>query len=315
MRSLAIVSVLALLWAGCAEKATPLAQAPPEPTGPLVVEGVVVDPAIHPLSGVRVVLEAEGVPVGESVTGPDGAFAFEVDSPGAYFLKATKTGFFRSDATVEVRAGGEAEPVRLVLLPDPETTPAIQAFTFHGYLECSATAFAVRLALCSMPDDLVLSAVCDQTGQCMDNVTNDSFLAVHEVQEGIPQWVQSEMAWESTQAFGEWMRAIPGVQNPQDGTYQDIQPYEGPSPLVMPTNGTIAHSLGVGNGRPYQVRVFASYMEETQPPVCLPNPVGCPWGVGFAFEQEFEVFTHVFFGFRPRAGWQFSVDGEHPLPS
>jgi hypothetical protein len=59
--------------------------------------------------------------------------------------------------------------------------------------------------------------------------------------------------------------------------------------------------------------VFSGYVNETAPPQCLPSPLGCPWGVGATYEQRFELFTHVFYGFEPPVGWRFSADGV-PVP-
>jgi hypothetical protein len=161
--------------------------------------------------------------------------------------------------------------------------------------------------LCQLPD-----GVC---GLGPGNLTTDQFMAVHTVSKQSVRFLQSEMVWSAGSQLSASLRAVPGSRSPADGKINDYRPFEGVSPLVMPMDGAVAQGLFIGNGKDFVVRVFSGYVNGTAAPTCLPSPVNCPWGVGASYEQKFQLFTHVFFGFTPPEGWQFSRDGVPPIPS
>jgi hypothetical protein len=306
---------LLLLLAGLAGCTGDGGDAAPQPTATPttgILRGVVVDEAIRPLAGVAVRLAVPGGGERNATTPEDGAFAFDGLAPGAYVLRAAKRGYFEVNVDANVTAGLESV-LRLVLPTDILNTPSIEGFSFNGFLQCSLTAFLVRVAACS-PQELA-QPVCGVAPCDALNVTNDQFMAVHPFSKPSIQFLQSELVWDAGSSLSTSLRAVAGAREPGTGELTDYRAFEGPSPLAMPIAGEAAQALLIGNGRDLAVRVFSGYAEGTAPPACLPSPVGCPWGVGAAFEQSFQLFTHAFFGFAPPDGWQFSRDGLPPVPA
>ena len=282
-----------------------------------VLRGVVVDEAIRPLANANVSIAAAEGQLSQ-VTGEDGLFAFGDLEPGAYVVQARKLGFLTASVAANVTAGVE-EPanVRVQLLADVLNQPAIDAYTFDGFLQCSVTAFYARAAVCN-PDEAA-QPLCQLPGEpCTQgpaNLTTDEFMAVHSVARQTVRFLQSEMGWEATQQGATSLRAVTGSRDPATGEINDYQPFEGPSPLIMPMDGAIAQALFIGNGKDLVIRVFSGYVPGTDPPACAPSPLGCPWGIGASYEQRFQIITHVFFGFEPPEGWQFGRDGLPPIPT
>ena len=80
-----------------------------------IVRGVVTDALNRPLGGASVVLQSSGgAEVGRLQSGDDGSFAFEAVAPGAYSLRAEKSGFQAATAPVRV-ADRETAAATLVL--------------------------------------------------------------------------------------------------------------------------------------------------------------------------------------------------------
>lgn len=310
-------ALLAALLAGCAAGDGD-APAPVEATATTgILRGVVVDEAIRPLVGVQVRVPLSDGTERNHTTTDTGAFAFDGLAPGGYLVLAGKLGFLEGSVAANVTAGvAEPPEVRLVLLADVLNAPAIEEFVFSGFLQCSVTAFVARLAacnpseaaqpLCSLPVPLCTGPV--------NNLTQDQFMAVHSVSRQSARFLQSEMVWEATSQLSSSLKAVPGARDPVSGSINDYRPFEGVSPLIMPMDGGVAQGLFIGNGKDLVVRVFSGYMDGTAPPQCLPSPVGCPWGVGAVYEQRFELYTHVFYGFEPPEGWQFGRDGLPEIP-
>lgn len=325
MRTLRAVLTLALavvlpLLAGCSGTGGGgAADAEVEATATTgVLRGVVVDEAIRPLLGVNVTVPmADGTTISR-MTADDGLFAFDGLPPGPYVVNARKLGFLDASVAANVTAGVDVpDSVRVLMPADVLNTPAIDQYSFDGFLQCSATAFYARAAACN-PDEAA-QPLCQLPGEpCTNgpaNLTTDEFMAVHTVARQSVRFLQSEMVWEATQQGSASLRALPGSRDPASGEINDYQPFEGPSPLIMPMDGAIAQALFIGNGKDLVVRVFSGYVPGTNPPACLPSPLGCPWGVGVSYEQRFQIVTHVFFGFEPPEGWQFGRDGLPPIPA
>ncbi|MEK6975428.1 MAG: carboxypeptidase-like regulatory domain-containing protein [Candidatus Thermoplasmatota archaeon] len=301
-----------------------------ESTG--ILRGVVIDEAIRPLAGVRVTVlrAAEGNVTME--TKDDGLFGFDKLAPGTYFVVAQKPGFITVQGSGEVVAG-EAEPdaVKLMLKPDPLNQPYVQPYHLDGYMTCSVRPMFIGLQ-CGF-------------GQSNDVVNSNEALS------GIPEWIQSEMTWDSTQAIGDEL-SLAIRCNPNDdpaGKCPDgvltIVRAEGVSPLTATLNRTIidAWALGGDGGNPLIINLFAFgrsdldvWDEETidgaQKPVtgndCMQwglvgqialgfDPTTCmrATGPGLVLNQKIDVYTHVFYGFTPNEGWSFIDDGQHPAPA
>ncbi|MEA3137221.1 MAG: Carboxypeptidase regulatory-like domain [Thermoplasmata archaeon] len=319
MRALlaAALAILPLL-AGCAggndAQESPLAAT--ATTG--ILRGVVVDEAIRPILGARITVPLSDGSVLNATTAEDGAFAFGDLLPGGYIVQAHKLAFLDTALSVNVTAG-DADPagVRVLMLADVLNAPFVEAFQFAGFMQCSFTLFVARVAacnpseatqpLCSLPVPLCTGPV--------QNLTQDKFMAVHSVSRQTARFLQSELVWNAGSQLSSSLKAVPGSRDPVSGEINDYRPYEGESPLAMPMPGAVAQALFIGNGKDLVVRVFSGYVNETAPPACLPSPIGCPWGVGATYEQRFDLFTHVFYGFEPPEGWRFSSDGVPPTPT
>jgi hypothetical protein len=312
------LALMAALMAGCVGTAKDklsedALQATPT-TG--ILRGVVVDAAIRPLAGVHIAVPQADGSVRNATTVEDGAFAFDGLQPGAYVVRAHRLGFLDTFVAANVTAGvADPDAVRLQMADDVLNAPAVESFAFDGFLQCSFTAFLARVAACN-PSEAAQPLCNTPAPVCtgpVSNVTEDHFMAVHSVSRQSVRFLQSELVWQPTSSLAQSLRALPGSRNPADGKINDYMPFEGPSPLVMPMDGGVAQGLFIGNGKDLVVRVFSGYVNGTNPPTCLPSPAGCPWGVGAVYEQRFQLFTHVFYGFTPPAGWQFGRDGV-PVP-
>lgn len=315
MRALPVLLAL-LLMAGCAEVPTdePLPTVPPPAQGTL--RGVVVDDAIRPLSNATVSITVTDGSLLNATTDSTGEFGFADLDAGAYVVRAAKVGYFEAQVTATVLATEETPSVRIVLSVDAAKAAYIAEYPFSGFLQCSATVVAARVAACN-PNEALAPLCGVPVGVCNagpGNLTEDRFLAVHTFDRSGIAFLQSEMVWQDTTGgLGKSLRAVPGARTPSDGKIGDYRAFEGESPLLMPMPGNLANGLLLGNGRDYIIRVFSGYMNGTAPP-CLPAPVNCQWGVGAVANQRFEVFTHVFYNMLPPDDWQFGRDGLPPLP-
>lgn len=306
-----VLTMLALTaLAGCAEEAPEpveddeafdgLEAQATEDTG--IIRGVVLDPAIVPIEGATVRIEGNDM---TTVSNEAGAFAFSGLTPGTYFLSIERLGFQSTQSSADVVAGDSAPPVvKIQMIPDPTTVPFASTFVYDAYIQCSESVIVVGYS-----------------GGCDNN-----FLVNYEkdVLGRTPDFAQSEMLWDSTQALGEWMNVM--YSSPGDGAllFNYVED-EGPSPLVIRANQTLMLDNGVVDDYPLQVRIFNSGIEGSDlgrdygDPVdgdnCIERPVlgGCTTGIGATVDQVLTVYTHAFYNFLPDEGWQFSVDGD-PVP-
>lgn len=314
---LAALATLALLLplAGCAQpdpsQDGQAAQATPT-TG--ILHGVVVDAAIRPLANVSVAIALVDGGERSQVTTDDGSWRFGDLAPGAYVVRAQRLGYFDAQVSANVTAGvDDPDGVRILLDVDAASVPAVDAYVFDGFLQCSVTLVAVRAAACNPDEAGACGLPVDLCGVGPGNLTDDRFMAVQTIGRGGIEFLQSEMQWQAGSGLGSNLRAVPGSRPEGGGATNDFRPFEGPSPLIMPMDGAIANGLFIGNGKDYVVRVFSGYMDGTAPP-CLPSPVGCQWGIGVAYEQRFSLITHAFYSFTPPEGWEFGRDGLPPVP-
>ncbi len=277
------------------------------------IRGVVVDEAIRPVTGAKVTVPMPDGSTLESTTGESGAFGFSKVPPGTYFVMVSKLGYFDSQQSVDVVAGVAAPPVTKVMLRvNAAATPYVQELTFAGFVECSTT----LLAVCALPNDPGEPII--YTG----NVTNDEFIGYFEV-DGPPQWVQSEMFWSSTQAISDrmWLwHSYADETGDFSGSFPDPH-VTGPSPLLLTHNESQAAEVALGNPNQLVLRVFSGDIEGTSAPDAIDNCYGVPGvacfanGPGFAIQQEFTIFTHLFYNYLPPDGWRFSDNSGVPQPS
>jgi hypothetical protein len=312
MRSALVAGLLvAALLAGCSDSPaaaddpsdadfTDLDLAASETTG--ILRGVVVDDAIRPVAGVEIALS--GPTPGNTTTTADGLFGFDGLAPGDYFVQASKAGFQSTQQSAQVVAGIADPPIVKVLLAiDPTTAPYVSTLIFEGFIECSGSFVAFGLAVCSTA-----------------GLPNDRFIQTYTLDRP-PQWVQSEMSWESTQAVSPELDLV--FSAPGEGVLLDNYAEQwGPSPLLVTANETLAAERGLGAGEDLMIRVFNQPVEGTESgdPVegddCIDRPAlgGCTTGVGVTLQQQFTIITNVFYGFTPNDAWLYAADGPHPLP-
>ncbi|HUR64275.1 MAG TPA: carboxypeptidase-like regulatory domain-containing protein [Candidatus Thermoplasmatota archaeon] len=272
-----------------------------------VVRGLVVDSAVRPLAGVELALRAGSSKVLHTNSTATGAFGFQGLEAGTYFIKATKAGYTDVQTSVEVVAGESNPPItRVSMAINPSARPFVETFVFKGFIDCSVTTVVVGAALCAIPNVV------------QPNTTNDN-TQVHYQPQRVPDWAQSEMVWKSTQNLGESL-SLMYSWDCGETLFCDHQ-VRGTSPLLLTANQTAIAQIGMGNSTDTYIRVFNTYNDATAPPpgTCAPEapqPVGkrCPRGVGLTLEQEFTIYTHLFYGFQPPEGYRFSADGSPPAP-
>lgn len=286
-----------------------------------VVRGIVIDPAVRPVAGARVAARGPGGASASAQSNEQGAFGLDGLAPGDWFLVVNRSGYRETQVSVAV-AAGVAEPpvVKVVLEADPSAAPYANAYVFDGFLECSFRGVVIGFALCS------------QVG-----TANDRFAQGY-TPDSVPDWWQSEMVWESTQAFGSELSldlsCLDGDPCP-DGQVL-INRSEGESPLFVTINRTQAEAFLLGAGQDVDIRVFAFGRQDTdlvdddQVNQQLNSTTGglvpcVEWpavfeacmrfgGVGIIVSQKFTVYSHEFHRFTPPAGWRFTVDGPPPTP-
>jgi hypothetical protein len=308
-----LLLVVCAALAGCAH--APAAPALSRATGPL--HGIVVDTGIRPLAGVR--LSAQG-PQGAVAanTSAMGTFAFPPLPLGAYVVTAHRAGFL--DARTTAQVDGADRALHIQLAPDPRTAPYVVASVFRGFVECSTTTL-VLTAIPNLPGDLVAQATCGAgPAPCTrpSNVTRDNDGTSIPV-DGFPLWVQHETVWQATQSLGEQLHLfVSALQGGASATSTSLNDTAGPSPLLTVLNTTALAAAKVGPGTLLQLTVFAGGMKDSGSQVCTPqvNPVlsySCLWDSGATTEQEFTIYTHLFYGFTPPPGYRFTADGD-PVP-
>ena len=259
-----------LLLAGCTGGGGDAdeADADTPPTGLGTIQGVVVSAAIVPLPGANVTL----LPDGPSVVTPDtGEFRFDGLAPGTHQVSVRLAGYVPQ----QVPATTGTTFARIVLEADTGAVRYVQAIGGEGFLERSANVAGARTASSQAP--------------------NYTF-------ERTPDFVQIEMAWDSTQAFGDELD-LTVLPLSGEAVVEAIGHAEGISPLVVRLNATALAAGNVGADIGIDLAVFAGQGE-----------VAAGRGFGAALNQRFTVFTHVFYGFEPPEDWTFIEDGAPTVP-
>jgi hypothetical protein len=262
-----------------------------------VIRGVVVDEAIRPLANVAV--EARGPDGGSrtATTGADGFFGFAGLAPGTWFLTAEKLAHMPSQQSIEVVAGVDDPPVaKLLLVFIPGEAPFYTEVKMEAFVQC----IVPGANLCA----IVNLYSCALAGHCEPIVEDTSFIVLHDelvALQRTPDWFQTEVVWQSTQSVSDGLSVR---FSPEGGALSEqTDRVAGPSPLVMLVDRTRAEEWGTGTEFGMVYEIFG-HMEET-------SAVG---SVGFVVNQRVSFFFHVFYGYAPPDGWQFSIDGSVPQP-
>lgn len=243
-----------------------------------MIRGLVVTEAIAPLADAVVELD-EGARTAR--TDEDGLFTFIDVEPGGHRLRATMAGYFPALAELQVEADQTAPMIRLVLRAENAVTPYAQTMKWDGIIQCSFSVLGTG-------------------GNCVPAVFGDDFSEIYQF-EGRPDWVQSEMVWESTQALGEdmsiefWCNRGP----PCEADSLLIIGAVGPSPQTLILERGLIDKWQVGDpDQILYIRVDGRSAGDV-PEVVLSQP--------------FTVYTTVFYNTVPPQGWTFVKDGEPPV--
>jgi hypothetical protein len=313
LRLAVVVLLCAALLAGCASKG-PAAPVPSlqasATTG--VIRVVVVDTSIRPLSNATVTVTHGGAAVQTKATGADGFAGFQGLAPGTYFLEVHKAHFADAQQSVDVVAGVADPPVAKVQLAIPVGGLAFfQEFKLDGFMECAGGGgnwcFIANYYPC----------LAEQTaGQpCTGNLTNDnSFFTIDKPLtdlQRVPDWLQAELVWESTQAALPYMTIRLDIDCACNTTIDNATTATGTSPVLAVYNPDymVAWHLGIKDS--LALEAFPG----SPPEACavkLPQVSLC--SLGIAAEQRITYIVHTFYGYKPPEGWRFTKDGEAPPP-
>ena len=298
-----LVSALAL--AGCADDGPKSDSAEPivdegeyddldatEQTG--VIRGVAVDLAVRPIPGVLVSIQVGGAP--RNTTSADsGAFGFDGLDPGTYFLEVSKPGYQSLQVSTDVVAGVSDPPiVKVQLVADPASVPYYSVVSWSGFIECST-----RVGTGPANQGSVGVNACNGVGNQDVNFPVAPF-------DRLPEALQGELVWESTQAFGSGLSFVVGPPSCVDVKYGRA---DGPSTLVILLNATTIVSQMADDDAEFDpeeglcYRVFSYVSDES---------LGT---LGLVTSQKFEAYFHAFYNMLPPDGWRFSVDGNPAVPS
>ncbi|MEA3136518.1 MAG: Carboxypeptidase regulatory-like domain [Thermoplasmata archaeon] len=268
-----------------------------ETTG--VIRGVVVDDAIRPIANATVTARGAG-PERTASTSGDGAFGFEGLEPGTWFVSAEKLAHKGGQASVEVDAGVDDPPlVKLLLVFVPGAAPFVTEAKVEAFVQCIIPGANVCAIVNLYP--CILAGLCDPTMEDTSfDVLHDEIVPLQRT----PDWLQTEIVWESTQA------ATPGL-GIQYSNYDAAAPGRGETSSVVRGHSPLLYSMaadtlgewGVGTTKGIGHEIFG-HMDET-------SAVG---SLGFVVNQRVDFFFDVFYGYTPPEGWRLSVDGPAQPP-
>ena len=262
-----------------------------------IIRGVVVDEAVRPLAGVRLLVQ--GTPPLDAVSSGEGLFGFDDLEPGTYFVAASKPGYRTAQASVDVVAGVADPPILRILLATDTSfkAPYFEQFVFEGFIECSAGAGAVVT--------YVYGSICSANGQLFPN---DRF-AESVTLSGYPDFVQAEMSWESTQAASQWLSHSFYYPDPDELDGQKDLSVDGTSPIINTMDNATAKEyiegleFEPGQNLTLSQRIFTTADGGSYGP-----------GVALTVQQRFTVISTVFYGYLPPADWTFMDSGQVPAP-
>jgi hypothetical protein len=327
------LAVVALLAAGCADTIDAAGEAPD--LGAL--RGVVVDQAIRPIAGATVLASSGGVER-NATSDEDGLFNFTGLAAGLYVLTVSKAFYSTQQLTAQVHAGGEPPVVKVELVLETGILPFASATKWDGFIECSAS-IGNWCGIVNLYPCIALQ----QLGQpCSPTTSDRSFNFLKEFfldLQRIPDWVQTEAYWESTQSVSESLAIRYAATNQSEWDQFSYGPVlasvHGTSPLVAGVpgpgavdggylaNSTTLKESGLGLDRGLTTELFHGapngLPREPEDLLCIPeNPVanGC-WSnswAGFAANQRISIVYLAFYGYTPPEGWSLAASGEIPPP-
>lgn len=290
-----VLAVLAvLLLAGCSSKGDgkggedleDLFEVAEVGTGKGLIRGIVLDASLTPVPGATVKLVGQE----DRTTDGNGIFVFSDLDPGTYFLQASKPGWTEVQQSVDVQADVAEPPIVKVSIERiPGAEPRAETLVLDGYISCSAGT-PVSFHDC--------------------NTVEEQRSRVYFPIQGRPQWVQTELIWDSTQAAGDWLYVVQGVCACADGEVPDVGPGrfdetpEATSPYIARATPDFLADQDAG-GENLELVVDAS--------ASGPEPETTN-GSGIALNQRFQVYATFFYNLEPAADWMFVEDGPYPVP-
>lgn len=284
--------------AGCADSGggseDPLAgeEAPPAAG---VVRGVVVDEAVVPVDGARVVLEAD--PVQETETDIDGRFEFRDVPPGSWVLKVSAPGFdgAQSVVTVSEEEGGIVK-VQIQHLFDQ--APYVEPWQRQGLINCGYSILISAPCVIDYTMILVPGGAAPQ----LNGATGDVRRFVLPISGGWQQTV-TELVWEpSVTATTPALSVTASFFNRTSSHTYDGE--SGPSPLRMQLDmdPSLEHPAWIPPEGKEDFLLFIN-----------PSAAGSDLPFAVSVMQEFEIFHHVFYYGTPPEGWSFIAGDEYPF--
>lgn len=270
-----------------------------EATATTGVIRVVFDDAIRPIPGATVEVVRGEESVRTLQTDESGFAGFESLQPGLYFVKASKGLLYASaQQTTEVVAGIDDPPaVKMLLALRTSDAPFFVEMKMDGFLQCSA--FVGNW--CFIANYYPCFAM-ETAGQpCSGNLTNDNsyFLIDQPLRElqRVPDRLQVEMVWESTQALGgEMNMRLDFIEDTSGFQYDNSTEETGASPLLVDMDEQELELNEIGTTRAIAIETFHG------------------GATAAAIEQRFTDFVHVFYGYQPPEGWRFTDEGKVPPP-
>ena len=210
-----------------------------------VIRGIAVDEAIRPLGGVSIGTALADGSVRNTTSAADGAFGFDGLPPGSYILRAGKTGYLSVQANAEVVAGVDEPPiVKVLLVADPASLPYVSSFVYDAFVACSFTFPVVSFAACGVAEE----------------ATNNEFLVDYEADK-VPDWVQTEAVWETTQELGNELGL--SITDFHSGPQVTVNATDGPSPIYITVNRTTAERFEYGVNNTITIRLFSTELTGT----------------------------------------------------
>ncbi len=290
MRLFVMVTLVAVMFAGCSESEKPAAKdsfsedldqdlKATATTG--IIRGVVIDETITPVADASVRLLSQEK---ETTTDANGAFGFDGLQPGTHFMEIKRFGYGTVQSSADVTAGVETpDIVKVQIARIPGLEPYSETLLFEGFIQCSVAYVINSRAVCQLVPDAV-------------PIQEDKFATRYEELPRVPTFAQSEMQWENTQQLGQHLKVM--YTDDSDGL-DNFAVDEGESPLrIAADNGTWEekHFEEVG----VLIRVFPS---RAQTPA-----------VSVILQQEFEIYSSFFYHYAPPEDWWFLDASTRPAP-
>lgn len=294
----ALLATVALLAAGCSQPDEPA----PEAEGPScgwMVQGVVVDAAIRPVTGATVTLRSDATEQ-VTTTAADGRFLFQCLPAGAYFVTASHP--FHAEAQVVVEAGPdvpeETQRIRLGALAADQ--PYATAQKFSGFILCG---FDVGIASQCANDHTTLLVPGGLVPQ-LRGVLGDVRGYLTDVPGG---WatIVLELTWDpSVNGTAPWMSLVVSFANRTSA--HRFASVEGPDPVLVRLDAGTPHATA----REEPLAIPPEGMQDVEVFGVVRAEQGTPAAVGV--QQEFELLQHVFFNAPAPLGWAFLAGDEPP---